>query len=342
MSETLTPAPASPSTEPASKTIITARLCRAGSDRCESIPLEQVGEMVRGAGNLLWIDLQDPGPAEFERLHEKFGFHRLALEDAAKQQQRPKVDEYPGYFFIVLYAPVAVKRGDQVRTVELDLFVGPNYLVSLHRGRLECVADAGKRWDRTDPELRHQVGFLVHTLVDTLIDAYFPVVDHLEDELDSLEIRMFQRNSKVSPEHMIAVKRSLYVLRRAVYPMREVFNAFLRRDNALFSAETYPYFQDVYDHVLRLLDIVDIQRDMASGVLDAHLAVISNRLNETMQKLTVVATCMAFIGTVSGAWGMNVDHIPLQHAPNAFWYIVGGTLGLTAIGLAWAKKRELW
>lgn len=294
--------------------------------------------MLKQPGTLLWVDLRDPGKAELEMLREEFGFHRLALEDAAEQRQRPKVDEYPGYYFVVMYAALPEENGD-LSIREVDFFIGRNYLVTLHQGEVPAIQEAIRRWERTDPALREHVGYLVYTLMDSLIDGYFPVVDEIEDRLDEFELRIFSGAEVTTPEQVLEVKRNLFTLRKAVYPLREVFNTFLRREGSPFLEETYPYFQDVYDHVLRLLDIIDIQRDMASSALDAHLATVSNRLNETMKRLTVLAVGVTIMGAVFGAWGMNFDRMPLSHTPYGFWLLTGGTLGLIAVMMLWSRRK---
>jgi magnesium transporter len=322
---------------------VTVWLSRPGAEKCEHIPCERISDMLSKPGVLFWVDVKDPGPAELEMLREEFKFHRLALEDVSKQMQRPKVDEYPGYFFVVMYAPLPPQPGEEVETVEVDLFVGRNYVVTIHRGYVPALQEAMERWEHTEPDLRGDVGFLMHTVADTVIDGYFPIVDAIEDRLDDIELTLFTAKGTFNAEELLAVKRSLYTLRKAIYPLREVFNVFLRREQGLFNPETLPYFQDVYDHILRLLDIIDIQRDMATGALEAQLSVVSNRLNETMKRLTVAAICVAILGAVFGAWGMNFTRVPLdQLGLLGFLIVCLGALALMGLGLLWAKRRGLW
>jgi magnesium transporter len=338
----------------ASAAQVVTRLCRPESDRCEHVVPERISDLLQEPGTLLWVDIRDPGPAEIEMLREEFGFHRLALEDIAQELQRPKVDEYPGYFLVVLYAPLTAPAGDLppakgresdgvVQTVEVDLLVGSNYVVSVSYGVVPSLEEASRRWEQTDPELRANVGFLLHTIADSLVDSYFPIVDSIEDRLDLVELGLFREGSDFDAAGLLTIKRSLFTLRRAVYPMREVFNVFLRRDQSLFSPETLPYFQDVYDHVLRLLDVLDIQRDMAAGALEAQLGVISNRLNETMQRLTLVAICVGILGAIFGAWGMNFTKVPLDYLGlRGFFIVSGSALSLVALTLLWARRLGLW
>jgi magnesium transporter len=241
-----------------------------------------------------------------------------------------------------MYAIVGESESE-VQTEEVDVFVGKNYVVTSHRGSIPALQEAMGRWERTEPELRRQVGFLMHVIADSIIDAYFPIVDTIEDRLDRLELQLFRANAPYSAEEVLAVKRTLYTLRKAIYPLREVFNVFLRREQGLFSPETYPYFQDAYDHVLRLLDIIDVERDMASGALEAQLSIVSNRLNETMKRLTVVAICVAIMGAVFGAWGMNFTHVPLDSLGiQGFVLVVAGTVLLVALTLVIARRVGYW
>jgi magnesium transporter len=243
-----------------------------------------------------------------------------------------------------MHAPLPQAGDDEhLETVEIDVFVGRNYVVTSHPGEVPSLQDAVQRWQRTEADLRKDVGFLLHVIADSVIDSYFPIVERLEDRLDDIELSMFSRGAGFDAEELLAIKRTLYTLRKAIYPLREVFNTFLRRDQAIFSAETYPYFQDAYDHVLRLLDILDIERDMATGALEAQLSVVSNRLNETMKGLTVIAICVALMGAVFGAWGMNFDEVPLHTSGIWGFYILsGGTLLLVGVVLAIAKWRKWW
>ncbi len=323
---------------------VTVSLSRPGGIRCEHIKPERISDELSNTGVIVWVDLCDPGQREIDMLREEFGFHALALEDVAKQRQRPKVDEYPGYFFVVMHAPLPQsENSEQLETVEIDVFVGRNYVVTSHFGEVPSLLEAVQRWERTETELRKEVGFLLHIIADSVIDSYFPIVERLEDRLDDIEFAMFGAHARFDAEELLGIKRTLYTLRKAIHPLREVFNTFLRRDQAIFSPETYPYFQDAYDHVLRLLDLIDIERDMATGALEAQLSVVSNRLNETMKGLTVIAIVVALMGAIFGAWGMNFDEVPFhQMGIWGFYLLLGVTLMLVGAVLAVTKWRKWW
>jgi magnesium transporter len=324
----------------------TVLLRRPGTEQPELLPPERISDEIGTPGSLLWVDIRDPGAAELAMLTREFDFSPLSLEDALKQRQRPKVDEYPNYYFIVVYAPLA-STGQELQMTEVDLFVGENYVVSLHPGHIPALDLARQRWERAEPEMGDRVGFLAHIVIDAIIDACFPIVDDIDARLHRLDQIMFHGERGADAEELLMLKRSVFALRTSLYPLREAFNAFPKHGHPLFDLETHPYFRDVYDHVLRLLDIIDIQQDMVTGATEAHLSFMSNQLNETMKTLTVVGICEAAAAAVFGAWGMNVTGLPFAHTTVAgvgvgFWIVSALTLGLIGLALLWLKRRGMW
>ena len=314
--------------------------CVGGVSLERGVPTEEIHDYIREAGNLVWVDVQDPGPEELSMLLEEFGFHPLALDDVAKGQQRPKVNEYKSHLFVVTYCVAAAAVAREFETVEVDMFIGRNYVVTIHRGRVAALEEALARWTRGGPMMREGVGFLVYTLMDALIDTYFPVIDAIEAEIEEAELDLFATFRGEGVHGLLKLKRKLVVLRRVLYPLRETFHVFLRPEHAYFSASTLVYFQDVYQHILRMLDVLDVERDMLAAALEAQLTVVSNRLNQTMKTLAVLTVAVAILSAVFGAWGMNFEAIPLAGAPWGFAAVVGGTLALLAVlgGLNWRYR----
>jgi magnesium transporter len=243
------------------------------------------------------------------------------------------VEEYKAHLFVVTYVVVPGGDSREVRTAEVDLFIGRNYVVSIHRGRVPALQEALARWTRGGQMLREGVGFLFYTVMDALIDSFFPVIDKIEDEVDETEMAMFAQFDQEGVRGLLRLKRNLVTLRRLLYPLREIFQVLLRRDHPLFQANTRLYFQDVYDHVLRMLDVVEIEREMVAGALEASLTVVSNRLNRTMKALAVITIGVAVVSSVFGAYGMNFDTIPLKGAEWGFWAVSGGTIALIALAM---------
>jgi len=314
--------------------------CLGGVSLERGVPPEEMGEYIRDLDNLVWLDVQDPGPEELSLLMEKFGFHHLALEDVVRAQQRAKVDEYKGYLFVVVYGVVAGAEPTEFRPVEVDLFIGRNYLVSVHHGRLPALEDAAARWTRAGQMLREGIGFLVYTVMDALIDAYFPLIDSIEEQMNEMEVELFTDYRAGDIQKLLRLKRALIALRRMLFPLREIFQFFLRPDRPLFSANTRVYFHDVYDHILRILDALDIEREMVAGTTDAYLTISSHRLNATMKKLTVVTVCVAILGAVFGAWGMNFSWMPLTESWWGFWLVIAGATALVAIVVGVGRQRD--
>lgn len=334
---------AAPRTPSAQTTVL---IRRPGTDRPEPLPPARISDEIDKSDVLLWVDIRDPGPADLAMLKEEFNFNSLSLEDAGKQRQRPKVDDYSDYYFIVIYAPL-IKSNRAVQMIEVDLFIGQNYVVSVHPGELPALEEAKRRWEKSFPDQRDRVGFLAHIVVDTIVDAFFPVVSDIDSRLHWLDDAMFHGNQVVNPEELLILKRGVFDLRRAIYPLREAFEEFPTPQHALFDLETHPYFQDVYDHIMRLLDAIDIQQEMVASALEAHLAFMSHRLNETMKTLTVVGICEALAAAVFGAWGMNVKGIPFTTmtvggVEVGFWVACSVGLLLIGVTLVWLKWRGMW
>jgi magnesium transporter len=260
----------------------------AGLSLERQLPVDGLHDFIKEPKNLVWVDVENATVEELSMLREVFGFHPLAIEDVSKGQQRPKVDEYKGYIFVVSYAVVSGADAHDFEVREVDLFVGPNYLVTIHRGHIPALDEALARWTRGGAMLEEGVGFLVYTVMDAIIDAYFPISDSIGDDVDQIEAGLFKGPDDALVQRFLRTKRVLHTLRRVLSPLRETFTHFLRRDHPVFSKNTQVYFQDVHDHVLRILDALDVQRDKVAGTTDAYLMMMSNRQTAQLRVLTAV------------------------------------------------------
>jgi magnesium transporter len=277
------------------------------------LPLDRIGEIIAGGTtNLLWLDVIAPTPDELRLLAEEFAFHPLAMEDAAKRHQRPKIDFYDGFLFLVFYE-LAV-ADDRTEIHELSCFVGANYLVTIHERECVAVAAIAARWCGKPEELgKRGVGFLVYALLDAIVDDYFPVVDAFSDRIEALEDRIFEQTDPHAQRDVFALRKDLTAIRRVLGPERDVMNLLVRRDSPALGEETVVYFQDVYDHILRVTDNLDAYRELLSGALDASLSVTSNRLNRVMKTLTASSIILMSMTLVASVYGMNFDHMPELH-----------------------------
>jgi magnesium transporter len=271
--------------------------------------LEDLSELIAREQTTIWIDVVDPTPDEITRIGEEFHFHPLALEDVARGGQRPKVDQYDDYQFIVFYGLTI--EADRCQSREVDIFLGKHYMVTFHKSDLPVIAETAERWRANAAALRtHGVAFLLHSVLDSLVDGYFPVLDEIAERADTLEESMILEGQPTLQAEILRLRRDLLMIRRVAGPERDVMNVLIRRDPPLFNRKEVLYFQDVYDHLLRVTDTVDISRDMLSSVLDANLSMVSYTLNVVVKRLTSYSIILMSISIIAGIYGMNFVNMP--------------------------------
>ena len=271
--------------------------------------LEDLSELSTHEQTTIWIDVVDPTPDEIARIGEEFHFHPLALEDVARGGQRPKVDQYDGYQFIVFYGMTS--QNERITTHEVDIFLAKHCMVTFHKSDLLVIAQTAERWQTNAAELgNHGVGFLLHSVLDSLVDGYFPVLDDISERADNLEESIILAGQPTLQAEILRLRRELLMIRRVAGPERDVMNVLIRRDPPLFNRKEIVYFQDVYDHLLRVTDTVDIYRDMLSSMLDANLSMVSYTLNIVVKRLTSYSIILMSISIVAGIYGMNFALMP--------------------------------
>ncbi len=303
--------------------------------------VEQLGH-ADDRDTLVWLDLTHPGEDELARLAKHFPLHPLALEDALQGHQRPKIEEYDDFFFLVFYAAVAGKTEQfAVETTELRMFVGANYLITIHDAPVAELDEAERRWTRNAQQVEWGIGTLLYSLLDTLVDRYFPLVDELVEQAERLEDRIYagQARERQFTYDLLGLKRSFLELRRLIGPERDVLHTLTDRDSPVFNEHTLVYFRDVYDHAARLADTLDLYRDQLTSTMDASLAVVSNDLNKVMRTLTAWSIILMTGALIAGIYGMNFDNMPELHW--GFGYF--GALGLITLVsvLLWRYFKHL-
>lgn len=269
-----------------------------------------ISELRARNGNVIWADVTDPTSQDFLDLAEEFGFHPLSIEDCQHQHQRPKIEEYHGYYFIVLYEAELVGAEDHLELRELSIFLGANFLVTVHTRPIRAIKTAERLWREWTDRAEQGSGLLAYLLIDAIVDDYFPLLDILNERLDELEDKIFGEFQSNSVEDIFRTKKQLLALRRSIAPLRDVFNLLLRREQPIFSRETILYFQDVYDHILRVSDSIDSLREMTGSTMDAYLSVSGNRMNRVMKRLTSVSTILMSVTLIAGVYGMNFTFMP--------------------------------
>jgi magnesium transporter len=283
-------------------------VARLDNGKVSPVEPSAIDRLLRDQTTPVWLDIQDPADSDIELLRDEFGFHELSLEDAARRDQRPKVDEYQGYYFIVLYAASCGPNAG-IRTHEIHCFWGKNYVVTLHDGPLPEVDTAIKRWSTADDPEEQTVAHQVYTLLDAVVDGYFPVLDAVADRSADIEGDIFEGRSGTLRE-LFELRRQLLNARRALAPSRDVINVLLRRDIPVFPPALVPYLADVYDHAIRVIDTLDLQHDLLSSAVETHLSVTSNRLNQTMRTMTALTIGIMLPTLIAGIYGMNFRYMP--------------------------------
>ena len=316
------------------------RCYRDGTLVDEDFPLTDVSEHLALPGTVVWVDLTDPGEADLARLAGELGLHELAVEDALTLRQRPKLDRYLDHLFLSAYSAEFDVATEQVTTNEIAAFITDRALVTVHTGVFDLEAVVA-RWDSAADLARNGVAFLLHGLLDHLVDGYFDAVEALDDRVEELEDQLFRPGTKQDAVQRASfeLRKSLVVLRRVILPMREVVNTLLRRDLHLLRDEMGPYFQDVYDHVLRVTECTESLRDQATAILEANLAIQGNRLNVITKKVTGYAAIIAVPTAVTGFYGQNVPY-PGFGEPLGYYTASALIVGLSALLYVQVRRND--
>jgi len=303
--------------------------------------LSKISDCLADPSNTVWLDALDPSAEEMSLLAEEFGFHPLAIEDYFTPHPRPKIDEFPGYYFIVVHSVSFAPESDEIAPEEFDLFIGRNYIVTLHKSPVPLLERIAETWQRDPRLVTDGAGMLLYDILDGLVDSYFPILDEMEDRLDEIEDEIFAQTAPKSAERIFRLKSALLVFRRIATPVRDVLNTLLRRDQPLLSEHAITYLRDVYDHSLRVADSIDTYRDILTGAMDAYLSVISNQLNSVMKTLTVAATVLISMQVISGIYGMNFKYMPELGWRYGYLGVLG-FMAAVALGLLYFFKRIKW
>ncbi|MDQ4133432.1 MAG: magnesium/cobalt transporter CorA [Actinomycetota bacterium] len=309
-----------------------------GEGDVKEIDPADISDVITEVDRLVWVDMVDPTEDDLHCLQEEFSLHPLAIEDVCHRFQRPKLEKYPDHSFLVAYS-----AGLQ----EIDFFVGPNWVISAREvnpdGSSWSVEAAHERFNRIrrDPVIP---GFLLYVLLDDLVDGYFDAADKSEEVLEDLEERIFdeaRHDEREIQEQLFDARRQLVRFRRAIVPLRDVVGALMRREVPWVDESTAVLLQDVYDHVLRVIDLFDARRELISNAVDAHLAIISNHMNGVMKKMTSWGAILLCATLVASIYGMNFEHLPARGWVLGFPYALGLMGVITLLGY-WYFSRKDW
>jgi magnesium transporter len=311
--------------------IKTLCLDTASNEFTDDCNVADISDLRSDEHKVVWADVTDPTSQDFDELAEEFGFHRLSIEDCRNQHQRPKVEEYTGYYFIVLYEAELAGPSQTLELRELNIFLGKNYLVTVHSRPIRAIETAKRLWPEWTDRSEQGSGLLTYLLIDAIVDDYLPLLDLISERMDELEDSIFADFQAGAIEEIFRIKKKLLFLRRSITPLRDVFNTLLRREQSIFQRETHVYFQDVFDHLIRVADTIDTLRDLMASTMDAYLSVSGNRMNQIMKRLTSISTILMSATLIAGIYGMNFFFMP--ELTWRYGYIFA-LLSMVVIGLA--------
>ncbi|MEO6546906.1 MAG: magnesium/cobalt transporter CorA [Ferruginibacter sp.] len=312
-----------------------------GGHRTADITLKNVHEVLMDPNKFVWIGLHEPSEELLQNVQEEFNLHDLAIEDALRAHQRPKLELYGDSIFVVLRT-AQMNPQQHIEFGETHFFVGKNFIVSVRHGSSVGYTDIRTRCEAVPELLSKGQGFVLYAIMDFIVDRYFPVVDDMEKALEAIEEKIFkERPSRETTEQIYLLKRELLEVRRAVSPLVDICNRLMRLDIKSISAETQPYFRDIYDHVLRINEMVDNTRELLNTALEANFSLISISQNDTSKKFAGWAAIIAVPTMVAGFWGMNFKFLPEVEWKYGFYAVILGTVA-GCVMLYAILKRSGW
>ncbi|HTZ86186.1 MAG TPA: magnesium transporter CorA family protein [Solirubrobacteraceae bacterium] len=319
------------------------RFYRDGELVLEDFPVKDISEHLKEPGACVWLDYCKPTREELATIADELGLHPLAVEDAVQEHQRPKLDRYDSHLFMSAYTLKLDVSSGELETSEVGVFVTPKALVTVRKDEDVDIAGVVARWDESKDLASHGVSFLLWGLLDDIVDGHFETVQSLDGEIETLEDLLFENGRPHEAEvqrRSFELRKSLVLLRRLVLPMREVVNSLMRRDLQVIDQGMAPYYQDVYDHVMRATDWTESLRDLVTTILETNIAIQGNRMNLAMKKVTSWAAIIAVPTAITGFYGQNLPYPGFsQHW--GFWFS-SALIVVISVLLYWSFRRNDW
>ncbi len=290
---------------------------------------------------ILWVDLESSSREEGAILERVFGFHHLTIDDCYNDHVDPaKIDDYREYIFVIAQA-IELLPDRQLEITELDLYLGANFVVSFHSKPLACIETLRRRCEENGPDLARGADFLAHALLDRLVDDYQPAVESLDDVLSTVEELVLDRPDQKLLHEILVLKRNIQRLRRTIIPQRDVVNRIARGEfTQVVRPETYMYYRDIYDHIVRVEQLVESVRDLADGVLNTYLSSVNNRMNDVMKTLSVVATIILPLTFIASIYGMNFENMPELEWKYGYFIVLAVMVGVAMWLVAFFRLRR--
>lgn len=309
--------------------------------------IAQLHDALQDEHAVVWLDIEtgDNLSAYTKLLTKDFKLSKLVMDSIAEEQERAKLVEQHESFYIVMHGIAFDQETEKATTPKIDIVFAHNYLVTVHREPTQWLDNLREHTghdNSADNIMSRGIPRLLHAILDTMVDSYFPVIDQLDELLDDLEETTIRDTSRDTQERLFNMKRTITHIRRVISPQVEVTNSLITRTGDFIPSEAEPYFADVHDHLIRIFEVIDSYRDLTSGLLDVYLSTVSNRLNEIMKQLTLISTIFLPITFITGIFGQNFGHSPqVEHDSGYnFWIVLGVMITITLCQILYFRYRR--
>ena len=306
----------------------------------ERVALKKISSYINNPEYLLWTDIENPIKENMQFLIEHFHFHPLDIEDCLSIIERPKLDEYDDYFFLVLHIPFFIKQTRRLVPFTVNIFIGNNFLVTVHRGLCKPIQDTFEYLSKNNQILDKGSGYLLHKVIDSLIDYNFPILNKIYRNIQDIEDAIFKKASSKNVKEILLTRTNILTFRNIIYPQRKLLKTLEIKDMDFLIEALEVYFSDLVDHVEKIWDTLENYKELVEGVHDAHQSLLSNKINDIMRILTIFSVVILPLTLISGIYGMNVS-LPLGSHAFAFVIIVI-TMFLISIGMLVYFKYKDW
>jgi magnesium transporter len=317
---------------------------RKGAEKVETgFTVEQLPDLLKEETSVIWVDMESPTEADERTLLDVFHFHPLTVEDCRENRHYPKIEEFPEYLYFIVHGVRADTSPDRFNTIELDGFLGRNYVITYHHDMFRSIDNVKKLLSTSPVACERGAAFLLHQILDQIVDFYSPVLDDFDERVDQLEDNIFtlKRPNNEILEQIMELKRSVLRLRRISAKQMDILYRMSRGEMRLIPHDMLPFFRDIHDHLIRVTDLAENYRDLISGSLEAYLSVVSNRMNEIMKVLTIFSAIMLPLTFIAGLYGMNFENLPELHYKYSY-YVVLAIMAVVAVGMLIFFWRRGW
>lgn len=319
-------------------------LYRHGAESVEEgFTVSQLPELLQDPNVLIWVDMEKPSLEDDQVLLDVFHFHPLTVEDSRGTRHHPKIEEFPDYIYFIVHGVLADTSSERFNTIELDGFIGRNYIVTYHHDKFRSIDGVKQRVRSTPLPCQRGASYLLYLILDQIVDFYLPVMEDFDEAITELEDDIFSMKIKGNAvlEDILLLKRNVLRLRRISSKQQEILLRMSRGEFALIDKNLLPFYRDIYDHLVRITDLSESYRDLLSGTMDAYLSVVSNRMNEIMKVLTIFSAIMLPLTFIAGVYGMNFDNMPELHSRYGYFTVVA-IMVIVAIAMLIYFKRKGW